>query len=65
MYRGIAAKKGMKLSDIITPLYRHKDTYAAKINGFEDTMVFRAFMSEDELLRPFTDDISDDDHQGA
>lgn len=47
-------------ADIITPLYRHKDTYAAKINGFEDTMVYRAFMSEDELLLPFESGIPEE-----
>ena len=44
-------------SDIIMPLYRHKDTYAARLGGFEDTMVYRAFMSEDELLRPYAGEI--------
>lgn len=47
-------------SDIIKPLYRHKDTYITSVDGLCYSMAFRAFMTDDEVYEPFGDNSDSD-----
>lgn len=43
-------------SDAEKELYSHNNTYIAAIDGLYDTMVYRAFMTDDESFAPYADD---------